>query len=92
MGQLWDRRLRRRAAALIDDTAPPWETVYALSPVYTSRGRCGIVFLAYPGQWQLFGIAGDQYVAGEPVQPGELLLTSAGAFSRSSILDMLSQY
>lgn len=92
VGQLWDVQLRRRAAALVDDTAPPWQTVYCLQPVYTSRGRCGIVFCAFPGPWRLFAIAAEQYESGARVSPGELILTSDIAFSRSEIVDALRRY
>lgn len=93
VGQLWDWGLRKRAAALIDDSAPPWETVYALKPVYTSRGRCGIVFCAFPGPWQLYGIAADEYVQGTPVEPGRLLLSkNDGTFARNEIIDALRNY
>ena len=91
VGQLWDMQLRRRAAALVDDTAPPWKTLYALQPVYTSRGRCGIVYTAFPGRWQLFGVAED-YVAGGPVEAaGRELLSSDVEIQRSDIIDALRQ-
>ncbi len=75
---------------MIDDK-DAWTTVYTLKPVYTSKGRCGIVFCAYPGPWQLFSIAAEgAYVPGEAVLAGELLLSGDTMFAREAIVEALA--
>lgn len=92
IGQLWDGKLRQRAARLIDDVSE-WTQVYTLKPVYTSKGRCGVLFCAYPGPWQLYSIADvGGYVPGEAVQAGKLLLSGDTEFEREAIVQALKQH
>uniref|UniRef100_A0A061RCY4 DUF1995 domain-containing protein n=1 Tax=Tetraselmis sp. GSL018 TaxID=582737 RepID=A0A061RCY4_9CHLO len=51
VGQLWERALKREAAALIDEG---WETVYCYELVRTARGVDGALFRSFPGPWKLF--------------------------------------
>jgi len=83
IGQLWDRDLKRRARAIIDDSA--WEWVYFARALRTSRGNRGVLLRAWPGPWELYrdvGAGAREWGFGgigesnPPVAYGELVLSS----------------
>ena len=59
IGQLWDRRLRQQAVALIDGPAA-WLPLYHLWDVRTARGATGLLFRAWPHAWQLYSTCGEE--------------------------------
>ncbi len=50
--QLWDRKLKAAAAALIDDPAA-WLPLYHLWDMRTAKGATGLLFRSWPHDWQV---------------------------------------
>eukprot|EP00887_Chlorella_sp_A99_P004970 scaffold4.g4970.t1 len=63
IGQLWDSQLRAAAAALIDDPTRPWTPIYHLWDVRTAAGATGLLFRAWPHDWQLYSTSGHAHPA-----------------------------
>ena len=59
IGQLWDRRLRQQAAAVIDAPAA-WLPLYHLWDVRTARGATGMLFRSWPHAWKLYSTCGEE--------------------------------
>lgn len=57
--QLWDRKLRAQAAAIIDE-AGAWLPLWWLSDVRTARGATGMLYRCWPGPWALFSTSQHQ--------------------------------
>ncbi|KAL4517974.1 hypothetical protein Ndes2526A_g02340 [Nannochloris sp. 'desiccata'] len=53
IGQLWDRKLKKKAAELIDDPNS-WLPLYHLEDVRTAAGSLGVLWRSYPGPWRLY--------------------------------------
>lgn len=54
--QLWDRKLKAAAAALIDDPAA-WLPLYHLWDLRTAKGATGLLFRSWPHDWQVRPLA-----------------------------------
>ncbi|KAI7840534.1 hypothetical protein COHA_005690 [Chlorella ohadii] len=59
IGQLWDRKLKAAAAALIDDPAA-WLPLYHLWDLRTAKGATGLLFRSWPHDWQLYHTTAHQ--------------------------------
>ncbi|KAL4436363.1 hypothetical protein ABPG77_009925 [Micractinium sp. CCAP 211/92] len=59
IGQLWDRKLKAAAAEIIDD-ASAWLPLYHLWDVRTAQGATGMLFRAWPYDWQLYSTCGAE--------------------------------
>ncbi|KAI3430806.1 hypothetical protein D9Q98_009217 [Chlorella vulgaris] len=58
IGQLWDRKLRARAAAIIDGQ-DAWLPLYHLDDERTAKGATGFLFRCWPHDWQLHSTCGQ---------------------------------
>jgi hypothetical protein len=56
--QLWDRKLRARAAAIIDGQ-DAWLPLYHLDDERTAKGATGFLFRCWPHDWQLHSTCGQ---------------------------------
>lgn len=90
VGQLWDRRLKAAAAALIDDPAA-WEAVYHLEDTRTSKGALGLVERSFPGPWMVYPATVEEEGEAEgALAAGAAVLEAAERPARADIVAALN--
>lgn len=85
--QLWDRKLKAAAAELIDDPAS-WLPLYHLWDIRTAQGATGILFRAWPHDWQLYSTCGQEEPAAALDSPP--LLVAAEQPAREVQIELLN--
>lgn len=72
--QLWDKKLKAAAAALIDEPGA-WLPLYHLRDVRTARGATGFLYRSWPHDWQLHSTCGQEAEEAAALAGPPLLVT-----------------
>ena len=88
--QLWDRKLKAAAAALID-TPGTWQQLYCLQDVRTSQGATGLLFRSWPHGWALYSTCNADTPADALAAGAEPLLTAAERPTREEQTRVLNE-
>lgn len=91
VGQLWDRKLKAAAAALIDDSTA-WTAVYHLEDIRTAAGALGLLERSFPGPWRLYPATVEEEGDAEGALVAEAaVLETAERPSREEIIAALNE-
>jgi hypothetical protein len=88
VGQLWEAKLRARAAKLIDDD-DAWTTLYCWEDARTPRGGTGLLVREWPGGWRLYATSADEDDGGGAAAGARLLLDGAARPARGAAVAAL---
>lgn len=88
IGQLWDRKLKRRAKALVEDCA--WTPLFVCRPIRSPSGALGLLHYVWPGSYEVFCLkSGEPSELEDTEAPVLVRAGSAGPPSSREIFEAL---